>query len=195
MLRIADEFDRHFSVDLLDHPFQVEGKDMGQLSRVRRIRHQSRIHPMRMVQRRLAFTAKEHSHTSLPWFLLAAIITGSGGLLLIIAFAIAIDSKAEGIREALIPVGGLLIATGCAPFFIGIVQHLEHSSPKVEQRCGFCRYYRPANGTYARGICTLNRIHPTLRTMSCEHYVYSERAMVRDRLSNAAHILNSTHES
>lgn len=170
---------------------------MGQLSRVRRVRYQSRIHPMRMVQRRLALNMQaisERSHTSLPWFLLAAIITGSGGLLLIIAFALAIDSKAEGIREALIPVGGLLMATGCAPFFIGVVQHLEHSSPKMEQHCGFCRYYQPANGTYTRGICMLNRIHPTWRMMSCNHYVYSERAMVRDRLSDAAHILNSKTE-
>jgi hypothetical protein len=95
--------------------------------------------------------------------------------------------------DSLVPVGVMLLATSSVPCVIGIVRLVDHSQPHTDH-CGRCQFYQPASGFYQHGVC--GRTHnPTMRLDTCINYTYSERAMVRDRFCEAAHVLNSFSET
>jgi len=95
--------------------------------------------------------------------------------------------------DSLVPVGVMLLATSSAPCVIGIVRLLDHAQPRTDH-CGRCQFYQPASGSYQHGICRRTS-NPTMRLDTCANFTYSERAMVRDRFSEAAHVLNSFSET
>lgn len=93
--------------------------------------------------------------------------------------------------DTLIPIAALLLAVSSAPFVLGLVRLLATPPPPPMRRCGLCKYYRAIGSTYGQGLCTIDRqYHLTYRQDACDRFIFSERAMVRDRLSDAPHVLN-----
>jgi hypothetical protein len=166
--------------------------------------------PRRRIQRELTLRRKIYAankrakavhavsslHPQLPqaglWFLMATILASLGvgtiGMTLVL--------NATGQRalvDSLMPVGVMLLATSSAPCVIGIVRLLDQSHPRTDH-CGRCQFYHPAASTYQHGTCGRTR-NPTMRLDACDNFTYSERAMVRDRFCEAAHVLNTLSET
>jgi hypothetical protein len=123
------------------------------------------------------------------WFV-SALVIFSLGFFALVASIIALSRGNVVMADALTPVGALLLVTSAAPLIFGLMRLVEISAP--EHHCGRCALYRPAAENYARGICTLDGGHaPTTSANGCGRYIFSERAMVRERLHAAPHILDS----
>jgi hypothetical protein len=125
-----------------------------------------------------------------PWFIAGGAIAALGlGMLLISLFAFAQHSRA--IADALVPASVMVLVTSGAPLMFGLLRFME-SPPTNTQRCGRCRFYQPVTEGYTRGWCAIERPRtPTTNDGGCGRYQFSERAMVRERLSQAPHVLNS----
>lgn len=124
-----------------------------------------------------------------PWFASALVIFGMG-LLVLVASIITLAHGNVEMADALTPVGALLLVTSAAPLIFGLMKLVEISGP--EHRCGRCAFYRPSDESYVRGICAADGGHaPTTSDNGCGRYAFSERAMVRERLNAAPHVLDS----
>ncbi|MBA3825247.1 MAG: hypothetical protein H0X24_15280 [Ktedonobacterales bacterium] len=129
-----------------------------------------------------------------PW-LIAGLVLALLGLMMLAISLIAFTHRGRDLADALVPAGIMLLVTSGAPLMLGLLRFLEPPGANT-QRCGRCRFYQPVTEGYTRGWCTVDR--PRLSTTSdsgCGRYQFSERAMVRDRLSQAPHILNSRTEA
>jgi hypothetical protein len=128
-----------------------------------------------------------------PW-LIASLVLAGLGVLCFVASIIALGRGARSVTDALTPVGVLFIATCATPLILGLVRVVDQSPP--DDRCGRCTFYRPSPDDYAHGTCMLDVARlATTSTDSCARFRYSERAMVRERLSAAPHILNSPSQA
>jgi hypothetical protein len=133
-------------------------------------------------------------HSSILWFLTTIFLSGAGALILIIAYLV-IDPHQSSIREALIPIGGLLAVSGCAPLLVGMVKCFDRPSPHPH-RCGLCTYYQGSPSNYTFGTCSIQHLYPIHRSAACDKFIFSERAMVHDTFCDAEHALkSSTHKS
>lgn len=111
---------------------------------------------------------------------------------MMVAAALAAKTRHQTLTDTLTPIGAMLFATSSAPLVLGMVRLLAQPTIQKNQRCGLCQYYRASSSSYASGQCALERQRrPTTREASCDRFRFSERAMVRDRLSEAPHILGS----
>ncbi len=128
-----------------------------------------------------------------PWLLTSTCIILFGLAVMCVSWLAAHSGQIE-LAASLSPISAMVLALGCFPLLVAVVRLLEKPPQKAE-RCGLCRYYLPAPDGYDRGKCgvSLER-HPTVRTASCDRFEFSERAMVRDRLTGAPHIVNSGRE-
>jgi len=125
---------------------------------------------------------------SKPWLLLAIILGGAGAGITGIAFLPSMREQTIA-HTAFLPMGLLLLATGTVPLIIGVIRLLEQP-PLAINHCGRCKFYVANTANYASGLCGYGRAHITLRESTCEHFNYSERAMVRDRFAEATQVMN-----
>jgi hypothetical protein len=129
-----------------------------------------------------------------PWLIAASGLALVGLSMLIVSF-IALARHGRDLADALVPVGIMLLVTSGAFLMMGLLRFLEPPQANA-QRCGRCRFYLPATESYSRGWCGVERPHlATTSDAGCGRYQFSERAMVRDRLSQAPHVLNSRTEA
>ncbi len=137
-------------------------------------------------------TPQQHARRqALPWFVIAGCFAGVGLAMVIIALLVA-DERQPLLTETFLPMGVMLLAVSTAPGILGVVRLLAMPPVRAAQHCGLCQFYRPNDTTYDRGVCAIDSAyHLTTRLESCERFSYSERSMVRDRLSEAPHILGS----
>lgn len=107
-------------------------------------------------------------------------------------FAVYFNSKGHmHIADVLVSVGIILLGIGAIPFLFGIYLLLRKPIHQ-HHRCGMCAFYRAESTSYALGQCDRRDQHLTTRLHTCEDYRYSERAMVRDRLSSVPQRLKPT---
>ncbi len=86
--------------------------------------------------------------------------------------------------------GGSLICFGAVMLLCASGEKLIHRISRIKKHCGCCRFYQAQPGQYARGICQLDpRAHTVQRGDACPSFHHSERAMVRDRLSQRPDLL------
>jgi hypothetical protein len=124
-----------------------------------------------------------------PWFVAALVIFGMG-LAVLIGSIFVLGHGNAVMATSLIPVGALLLVTSAAPLIFGLMKLVEISGP--EHHCGRCAFYHPSPEGYTRGICVVDGGQaPTTSDNGCGRYAFSERAMVRERLNAAPHILDS----
>jgi hypothetical protein len=130
-------------------------------------------------------------HVTAPWLWLALIL-GLIGLSILLVTTLLAQGGDHALTDSLTPIGAMLLATSSVPLVIGIMLSIGQPSQRVDH-CGRCQFYRPTATSYQHGICGRDRARrPMLRLDGCEYFTYSERAMVRDRLSEASHVLNNT---
>jgi|GEM_PF-5323838 hypothetical protein len=86
--------------------------------------------------------------------------------------------------------GGALLVLATPFSLIGVLLLLIEACDRLSRclhrthHCGSCRYYQPEADAYERGLCLVDPREPVVqRTYWCPYYTFSERAMVRDRLS------------
>lgn len=164
---------------------------MAQASRGRQARRAEALRKLAAAGGGVAPTAPRRplAHPAAPWLLLALVLS-IAGLAMIGGGMAAFRAGQQGLTDTLTPLGALLLATSSAPLVLSIVRLLAQPALPREQRCGRCQFYRPNAGGYQRGVCLVDRQRqPTTRQDTCERFEYSERAMVRDRLSAAPHVL------
>ncbi len=126
-----------------------------------------------------------------PWFIAAAAL-GLLGLSMLTVSLVALARHGRDLADALVPVGIMLLVTSGAPLLLGILRLIEPPQANT-QRCGRCRFYQSVTADYTHGWCALERPrHATTSDAGCGRYQFSERAMVRDRLSQAPHVLNNS---
>jgi hypothetical protein len=153
----------------------------------------------RAVRRRAAQRASADSLTARmqrvrPWFIAGGVLGLMGLIMLLVSF-IALARGGRAVADALVPAGVMLLMTSGAPLMLGTLRFLDPPQAS-NQRCGRCRFYQPVTEGYTRGWCAVER--PRVVTTSdstCGRYQFSERAMVRERLSQAPHVLNSRTEA
>lgn len=132
--------------------------------------------------------ASPKAQAALPWFITALILAVSGGLLISLSITFA-SAHQQAIADALMPVGVLLLAASTAPFILGSVR-LTDTPTRSNQRCGRCKFYIPSSTDYGRGVCHVERPQRAVTSENgCSRFVFSERAMVRERLNEAPHVL------
>ncbi len=123
------------------------------------------------------------------WLTASLVLAGLGVTAFVVSI-VALGRGARSIADALTPVGVIFIATCAAPLVLGLMRAMDQPPP--DERCGRCTFYRPAKDDYARGTCMLDVARlATTSADTCGRFRYSERAMVRERLSAAPHVLNS----
>jgi len=143
-----------------------------------------------LAERRTANKRSSRMQQVRPWFIASAAL-GLMGLALFTIGIIALGRGAHEITDALTPVGALFIAMCAAPLVLGLLRMAE-PPPTPENRCGRCKFYKPGTENYARGVCGHESQHfVTTSDSTCMRFEFSQRAMVRERLSAAPHILNS----
>jgi len=86
--------------------------------------------------------------------------------------------------------GGALLVLATPFSLIGVLLLIIEACDRLSRRlhrahhCGSCRYYQAPMESYDRGLCLADpREVFVQRTYWCPYYIYSERAMVRDRLA------------
>jgi|SRR5579859_771105 len=86
--------------------------------------------------------------------------------------------------------GGCLILFGTVMLLLASAEKLAHRLSRIKKHCGCCRFYQAQPGQYALGCCQLapnaRAVH---RVDACPSFRHSERAMVRDRLSQRPDLL------
>jgi hypothetical protein len=120
----------------------------------------------------------------------ACVITSTGAILIAIFVVAAITHDDR--------YAGPLLLFGCALFLFGslillfaLVEWVAHRFIHPKKYCGCCVFYKPQGDEYDVGLCRSDpREGYVERTHSCPYFRYSERAMVRDRLSQQRSILN-----
>ncbi len=153
----------------------------------------------RAVRRRAATRISADSLTARlrrvrPWLISAAVL-GLLGLSMLAVSMIALSRQERDVAEALVPAGIMLLVTSGAPLMLGILRFLEPPQTNT-QHCGRCRFYLAVTEDYTHGWCAVERPRrATTSDAGCGRYQFSERAMVRDRLSQAPHVLNSRTEA
>lgn len=178
----------------------TEGWAMSQAPRGRYGRRIALLKQRARAQARRAISPMRTSHPahqrlrqSLPWFM-TALALGSAGLASVIISMIALGSGKQTLADSIEPIGALLLVVSGVPLVIGVMTLIEQPA-RATHRCGLCQFYRPAQGTYQQGTCASDRlVRPLTRYDGCGRFTESQRAMVRDRLSDAPHVLNSARE-
>ena len=129
-----------------------------------------------------------------PWFVAALVMSITGSGTLAVAFLLARNGQ-RSLTDTLVPVGIMVLALSLLPLVVGILRTFDAPQTRVDT-CGRCQFYRASISTYQVGICAYSRDRrPTSRVESCEHFTYSERAMVRDRLTGEQQVINLPTES
>ena len=65
---------------------------------------------------------------------------------------------------------------------------------RIKHHCGRCRFYQADSGAYSLGRCAAAPGEPAVRRAdTCPSFHFSERAMVRERLSQRPDLLKQIH--
>jgi hypothetical protein len=157
---------------------------------ITRARRRARLLGRRPHPQRRRLTRSPKVRAALPLLLTALVLGGAGTAVILVSVQLAANHQ-RMIADALTPIGVLLLWTCSAPLILGGLRLLDTTAERPKQHCGQCQFYRPATGDYRRGACGFEAPRRyTTHSDACAHFVYSERAMVRERLSAAPHVLN-----
>lgn len=136
-----------------------------------------------------------HRWQSLKPWLFVALGLGLLGTALLTASVLALGAGQKVAADALTPVGIMIFAASIAPLMLGFLRFIDPPVTVNQQRCGRCRFYQATDASYAHGWCGAESMrHATVSTGGCVRFQFSERAMVREKLSAAPHVLNSRTE-
>ncbi len=130
-----------------------------------------------------------------PWFIVALCLAITGIAMLALG-VVALGEHQSAWTDTLTPLGVMVLVVSAAPFILGVVR-LVAPPQRANERCGCCKCYRPsAMATYSRGLCMVDQHpHATASQECCPRFTFSERAMVRERLSASPHVLHTPRES
>lgn len=98
-----------------------------------------------------------------------------------------------GNGEAALPLslfGSVLLALGGALLLVALGRATSGRIRRIKRHCGRCRFYQAESGIYSLGRCAAAPGEPAVRrTDTCPSFHFSERAMVRERLSRRPDLL------
>ncbi len=113
------------------------------------------------------------------------------GALFIASYVLAVVSTNDRYTWPLLPFGGALVIFGILILLFALVEWLVKRFIHSKKYCGCCAHYKPQGDEYDVGLCRADpREGYVARTHFCPYFRYSERAMVRDRLSQRHELLN-----
>ena len=105
------------------------------------------------------------------WSIIALLANGEAALPLLL-FA-----------SVLVTIGGILLLVALGKSASGRIW-------RMKRHCGRCRFYQAEDGVYSLGRCAAAPGEPVVRrTDACPSFHFSERAMVRERLSQRPDLL------
>ena len=98
-----------------------------------------------------------------------------------------------GNGEAALPLllfGSVLITIGSVLLLVALGRAMSSKITRIKHHCGRCRFYQAESGVYSPGRCAAAPGAPSVRrTDACPSFHFSERAMVRERLSRRPDLL------
>lgn len=98
-----------------------------------------------------------------------------------------------GNGEAALPLllfGSVLLAIGGALLLVALGRATSGRIRRIKHHCGRCRFYQAESGLYSLGRCAAAPGEPAVcRTDTCPSFHFSERALVRERLSQRPDLL------
>ncbi len=113
------------------------------------------------------------------------------GTLFIAAYIIAAMNGGDRYAWPLLPFGGSMLVFGILVLLFALIEWTAKRLVHTKKYCGCCAFYRPQGDEYDVGLCWSDpRESYVERTYSCPYFRYSERAMVRDRLSQQRELLD-----
>ena len=130
-----------------------------------------------------------------PW-LFGALGLGATGIVLLGGSIVAAGNRQQALAGILASVGITVFAVCIIPLILGALRVLDPPPTVNQQRCGRCSFYQANADSYAHGLCGVEVLRrATTSDASCARFEFSERAMVREKLHAAPHILNSHTEA
>lgn len=138
---------------------------------------------------------KSHWQQFKPW-LFASLGLGLTGIALLSGSIVAAGEGWQAPAGILASVGITVFAVCIVPLILGTLRIIDPPPTVNQQRCGRCSFYQASAASYAHGLCAVEALRrATTSAASCPRFEFSERAMVREKLSEAPHILNSHTEA
>ncbi len=123
------------------------------------------------------------AYESFPAIIVSAIIEAIGTGICGIALGVYLLGYID-LGNAIFPVGASVIVLGCIPL-LGEALWYTKSRKAAQNRCALCKFYQSDSNKYANGMCALAEHRPVSQDNCCSHFVFSERAMVKDLVSRA----------
>ncbi len=126
------------------------------------------------------------AYESFPAIIVSAIIEAIGTGLCGIALGVYLLGYTD-LGNSIFPVGSAVVALGCIPL-LGEALWYTKSRKAMQNHCALCKFYQSDLNKYTSGICGLAEPRPVSQEDCCSHFVFSERAMVKELVSRSGDI-------
>jgi|SRR5579859_5916034 len=114
------------------------------------------------------------------------------GAVLILGFILAVLNDDARFAGPLLLFGVAMSIFGGLLLLFALIEWVVKKFTHTKKYCGCCAFYKPQGDEYDLGLCLSDPQEGFVqRTHSCPYFLYSERAMVRDRLSQQHDLINN----